>query len=329
MRIGRQREHDGDAEVLGHRLGRQGAHVGHPQVQDVDRSEGQQNPSDAPHRRDPCRPRLGGAHRRVREGNRSEDVPVVRRAEDVRRRLGRARERVSTRAMVESAAKASPRRTSSVATPPLSPVPALVSARSRSAWRNSWATVRPRRSAIVVGTAVRPRSTAARRATAVRASSVLARARTEVGRGSVADAVAERSHRGEPHLGILGEVGGTVAHRPGCSTLPGTRPSVSTRRARAAGSWCAASAPSRARATWSAAEPDQRSRVRWASMPGKPPAATTATRRPTASSRGRRAPRPHAACSRRNACRGTAARTTRRRRCRRTHARAHGQPRSL
>ena len=40
----------------------------------------------------------------------------------------------------------------------------------------------------------------------------------EVGRGGVAGAVAERSHRGEPHLRILGEVGGTVAHRPGCHT---------------------------------------------------------------------------------------------------------------
>ena len=40
----------------------------------------------------------------------------------------------------------------------------------------------------------------------------------EVGRGGVAGTVAERSHRGEPHLGVLGGVGGTVAHRPGGHT---------------------------------------------------------------------------------------------------------------
>ncbi len=59
VRVGRQGEDDRDSPFAGHRGGREGADVGHPQVDRVDGSCRAQDPMDAALRRDPPWPRRG------------------------------------------------------------------------------------------------------------------------------------------------------------------------------------------------------------------------------------------------------------------------------
>ena len=143
------------------------------------------------------------------------------------------RERVSTRPTPGSVASASPSRTSSVATPPLSPAPARLRSRSMSACRKSWATVRPG-PAPPRSTASMPRSIAASRATVPRSPSAVLRSRTaataaaSVGRSPRAATAVSRAVGCSP-----GSTASSSSARPAIG--PGTRPRVSTSLLRTAG----------------------------------------------------------------------------------------------
>ncbi|OUD88390.1 hypothetical protein BC477_10355 [Clavibacter michiganensis subsp. michiganensis] len=270
--------------------------------------------------------------------------PAVTRAREARAWSGVPRESVMTRSTGRSgtvvaatsraagacptvpagSTSASPRRTSSVAMPPLSPAPTCVRPASMSACRKSWTTVRPGRSGGAGWSpCCRAMSSTARRATAATSSSPRAMSATRA-------AIASPAGRSPSAATAADRVSGpsAAAGAMRSSTRSGIRPGTRPRSRRGAtGDRRPARRAARSRA------PARRGR---ASTP--PTAAGSAARacrgsRPRRPSRRGRRPRRSAASGcrtpRRRArgstgCRGRAARRARGRRPRRRPGRARG-----
>ena len=164
------------------------------------------------------------------------------------------RDMVSTRSTPGSATSASPSRTSMVAIPPLSPAPARLSSRSRSACRNSWPMLSPVRAGRGSARFEPARSKAANRATPVKAPSCCASRMTSSRTASPEPS--PRLRPGPPSAATAAARGANdspsspaIRSRLQVATPPGTRAMVSTSRARPAGIPAVSRAHSSASAT--------------------------------------------------------------------------------
>ncbi len=158
--------------------------------------------------------------------------------------------------------------------PPLSPWPAWSRPRSMSAWRKSWATVRPPSSVSPASgvASVAPVAPVAERSSARAARAAYAAAGPSCGSATTAASTASVSG-------------------------PGTSPIVSTTRARSASVHGPASTARRAMSTSLGAVLAQVSNVTWARVPVKPPSHTISVRRGRASTFTGAVASAHAACS--------------------------------